>query len=140
MYPSAGDIRLLYLKVGDFRVYCTSKCTYIGGGRPRRKEGGGYFSSESPRATARSRLIEGGREDLSRGAPAARGGLGRGREEALSGELPLRGAARYIEGGRRFYLEFFLGSFRCAGLLNRGREEDLSGILLGRLPLRGAAR
>ena len=81
------------------------------------------------------------------------------------GELPLRGAAQYREEGRSFW-----GSTRCAGLLNRGRENALSGaaaaargcreepvyvgppaargclmgggtrLQMGELPLRGAAR
>ena len=94
------------------------------------------------------------------GAPAARGCsmAGRGRR-LLLGELPLRGAAR-LRGDRK---EAVLGgSSRCAGLLNgRAGEEAASGgahpggahpaargcsieggrrLLLGDLPLRGAAR
>ena len=47
-------------------------------------------------------------------------------------EFPLRGAAGLMEGGA-----CLLGSSRCAGLLDRGREEAASGR---ELPLRGAAR
>ena len=104
------------------------------------------------------------------GAPAGRGCLIEGERRLLWGELPLRGAARWIEGGGCFG-----GSSRCAGLLDRGREEPVSGgaaaargcsieggrrllggscrcaglldrygekrrLLLGELPLRGAAQ
>ena len=66
------------------------------------------------------------------------------------GGLPLRGAARWREGGGCFG-----GSSRCAGLLDRGREEAALGgapaargcsmergrrLIWGELPLRGAAR
>ena len=66
------------------------------------------------------------------------------------GELPLRGATRWREGGGCFW-----GSSRCAGLLDGGREEAVSRgapaargcsmeggrkLFLGELPLRGAAR
>ena len=65
-------------------------------------------------------------------------------------ELPLRSTARLREGGNSTR-----GSSRCVGLLNRGREEALSGgalaargcsigegrkLFLGEIPLRGAAR
>ena len=68
----------------------------------------------------------------------------------LWGELPLRGAVRWREGGGCFG-----GSSRCAGLLDREREEAALGgapaargclieggrrMLWGELPLGGAAR
>ena len=88
LYPSAGDVRLLlYLKVGDVRVYCTVRCIYRWGG-----------------------VLEGGREEataLSRGCSVEGG------RRLFLGELPLRGAARWREEGGSF-----LGSSRCAGLLN----------------------
>ena len=66
------------------------------------------------------------------------------------GKLPMRGAARWREGGGSFW-----GSSRCAGLLDGGRDDALSGeapdargcsmeggmmLFLGKLPMRGAAR
>ena len=47
------------------------------------------------------------------------------------GELPLRGAARWGDGGGSTW-----GSFRCEGLLDGGWRR----LQMGELPLRGAAR
>ena len=73
-----------------------------------------------------------------------------GQRRLLWGDLPLRGAARLMEGGGWFW-----GISRCAGLLDIGTEEAALGgspaargcsvdggrrLLLGDLPLRGADR
>ena len=95
-------------------------------------------------------LLDRGRENAaSGGAPAARGCLIEGGRRMLWGELPLGGAARWREGGGCFG-----GSSRCVGLLDGEREEAALGgapaawgcsikrgrrLLLGKLPLRGAA-
>ena len=84
------------------------------------------------------------------GAPAARGCSIGERKKLLLGELPLRGAAGLQTGGGCFWW-----SSRCAGLLDRRKEEAALGgapaargcpleqggrsLFLGELPLRGAA-
>ena len=84
-------------------------------------------------------LLDGGREKLVSGeAPAARGCSMAGGKSLFLGKLPLRGAEGLMEGGRSLFLrEFplrgaaglmeggacFLGSSRCAGLLDGGREK-----------------
>ena len=96
-------------------------------------------------------LLDGGEEEaLSGGASAAQGCSMEGKRRLFLGELPLRGAVRWREGGGSFR-----GSFRCAGLFGGGEEEALSGgaaaargcsvegrrrLFLGELPLRGAVR
>ena len=97
-----------------------------------------------------SGLLDRGREEAVSGeAPAARGCSIDGEKRLFLGELPLRGAAVLMEKRGCFW-----GSSRCSGLLDRGREEAVSGeapaargcsidgekrLFLGELPLRGAA-
>ena len=58
-------------------------------------------------------LGRGKEEHVSGGAPAAQGCWIDGGRSLFLGELPLRGAARLMEGGG-----YFWGSSRCAGLLD----------------------
>ena len=116
-------------------------------GAARWRGGGGSFRGSFRCAG----LLDGEEEEaLFGGASAARGCSMEGRRRLFPGELPLRGAARWRGRGGSFW-----GSFRCAGLLDGGEEEALSGgasaargcsmerrrrLFLGELPLRGAAR
>ena len=77
-------------------------------------------------------LLDGGVEEAAHGgASAARGCLMGGWRRLQMGELPLRGAARWGDGGGSTW-----GSFRCAGLLDGGMEEAAH---MGELPLCAAA-
>ena len=68
-------------------------------------------------------LLDGGMEEAAHGgASAARGCLMGGWRRLQTGELPLRGAARWGDGGGSNW-----GSFRCAGLLDGGMEEAANG-------------